>query len=594
MADFCDSLHDLTVVLVDCQTSGPSPEKAYVIELAWVVTKASEIRQNPEWVNKIESHLVALPEGEQVPRAVQRVTGITTEALLNAPAALDVFGQLKQIVESNVVVIHYAKFELPFLISNFSALNSDEDSDLVCWSTLLCTHEIAQRLYPDLPRRGLHALAGFVGANVPDLRRAKDHVAATGEVWASLIDKLGEEKNIRSLEQLISLLIEPAPKRSAKRGYPLERSARLALKDVPGVYRMLNRRGEVIYVGKATSLKKRVNSYFQKRKHAAERTLVMLTQAVDLDVTETATALEAALLENDEIKRLSPRYNVALQTGDRTVWYVANDMIRLSSTRDSEYSIGPFSSRSSALSLGLLSLICTFDDPALHEAVLRALLYVPNDSPENCFAPLFTDALNFVRERRQVAASSRLNLRRWLRIGNVKFREWKEQNLAELVDENDTQEDAIQENSAELVAVLGQGELPENTQPIVPRWTAELLSEALENLAAQGVLALRRARWLQRLQTCTLVWAKRKSSEWRKLELHEGELAGAVFVKQLPETTGRVHRQQVASFDVTTLDRLRILSSEIKRLVSENYKIRLYVGDCSHDEQTLARLLFWV
>ena len=84
------------------------------------------------------------------------------------------------------------------------------------------------------------------------------------------------------------------------------------LSSEPGVYRMYDSRGDVIYVGKAKNLKKRVGSYFRKTLDNV-KTQTLVNNIANIDVTIVSSETEAFLLENNYIKKYRPRYNVVLR-----------------------------------------------------------------------------------------------------------------------------------------------------------------------------------------------------------------------------------------------------------------------------------------
>ncbi|HEY5602061.1 MAG TPA: excinuclease ABC subunit UvrC [Gammaproteobacteria bacterium] len=137
----------------------------------------------------------------------------------------------------------------------------------------------------------------------------------------------------------------PNPDQAASRHGTLDSGSFLkTLPHQPGVYRMQDANGTVLYVGKARDLKNRVGSYFHN-KEASPKTRAMLAQVAAVQITITHTEGEALLLENNLIKELKPRYNILLRD-DKSYPYIylddRHDFPRLSFHRGAKKPVGEY------------------------------------------------------------------------------------------------------------------------------------------------------------------------------------------------------------------------------------------------------------
>ena len=158
------------------------------------------------------------------------------------------------------------------------------------------------------------------GARVPDIAVYLNISAKTVNTYRyRMFEKLNvstdvELTHLALRNKLILLIIcRRLTSMSISTDEPFDHQAFLKnLTNQPGVYRMYNQKEEVIYVGKAKNLKKRVASYFRSTVDSI-KTRSLVKQICEMDVTVVHSEAEAFILENNYIKKYKPRYNVLLR-----------------------------------------------------------------------------------------------------------------------------------------------------------------------------------------------------------------------------------------------------------------------------------------
>ena len=578
------SLEQLPVLVIDCQSTGVNPERGHLLELGWATVVADACRTNDDI--SVHAQRVRLPEGVDIPRPVQRITGITPDILSAAPTTGRVWKELiREAAQMNSgsgetacpAVIHYARFETPFL----RCLHEDYDPEEPFPLDIICTHEIALRLFPELPRRGLRALAGFIGRPIGEIKRSADHVRATVWLWVHFARELKEQYDITLLEDLRRWLSKPPDRSRDGRSYPMPETARQSVPSEPGVYRMLRRNGDVLYVGKARSLRTRVQSYFRKKARHPEHILEMLTQAEDISTRVTGSALQAALLEADEIKRRQPPYNRALRDGNRSLCYMVKDLSDVSSDPVLPFTVGPFPSDRIPTALMDIRMAIEGHTPAGRSDSVVGL------SPE--FAPdpeVLSEGIELFRATHTEDLNTGSLHQALMRIGR---RFWEEQQC--VLDESD--------DDASLSCDDAGDEDEEEVEEW--EWAPERVAGMMEGILVHAGQLIRRARWLCLLQEATIAWEAERVPDLRHALIFEkgapAEYSVLTDGQSVPIPSGfqKSPASRRSHFDLATYDRLRVLTTELRRLVKEDRWVAIRTGpSVTLGRKQIARLLRWI
>lgn len=526
------ALSDIDVVVVDCQATGATPALGDLLELGWTVASARDADR------PATAHWVVPRSGRKVPRVVRQLTGFTEACLDEALPDERCWSLLRAEALSAgapaKAVIHFARFELGFLRDLHARC---EQSRAEFPLEVVCLHAIAQRLFPDLPRRSLRALAGMHGFPAEQVRRSEGHVRATAFLWRALVPKLAA-RGVTTWEDLRVWLSAPPPKRG-RRAYPIAPEKKRNLPSGPGVYRFVRPNGDVLYVGKAASVKRRVAAHFASPGRATERALEMLTQATDIAVTKTESAVEAALLEVDEIRRLDPPYNVQLKGADARAWFSTRDLAHAASAPDDAHRVGPLPSRGAVSGLAAIAALASGAD-ATAELAAAATGVPPRFGPD---------------ERAFAAGWSAFARARLPRPGRAPM-------LALLRAARDVSEE--------------RGEEEEEVEAAAERWDPARVARRLDRSLARGAELVRRARRLCILADAVVTFREADDVRRRVLVVRGAEIVSAgadAPGERLPASTWHARR---ACFDRARYDRLRVLATELARVSREGGDVAVH------------------
>lgn len=264
------------------ETSGGNPRSDRITEVSIQLFDGDQvIREFSTLIN---------PE-VPIPYLITKITGITNQMVRSAPKFYEVAKEIVELTKDTIFVAHNVRFDYGFFQSEFRSLG------YTFVRPQLCTVRLSQKLMPDLPSYSLENLCKHLQIPNKQAHRAASDAKAT----------------VALLKHLLSLENDPAEllkKQMAEVKMPpnLPRESFENLPEDKGVYYMHDAEGAVIYVGKSNSIRERIRQHFNDA-HNRQKGLRMFQQVHDISYEITGNELMALLLEDEEIKRLQPKFN---------------------------------------------------------------------------------------------------------------------------------------------------------------------------------------------------------------------------------------------------------------------------------------------
>ena len=271
--------------VIDVETTGNGINGNRITEICIVLLKNGEI------LKKFTS--LVNPE-RFVPPFITGLTGITNEMVEDAPKFDEIADEIRRITTGAVFVAHNVNFDYNVIRNEFKNIGQDFTRKK------LCTVRLSRKLIPGLYSYSLGRLCETLKIKLNDRHRAEGDTDATVILFQKILN----------LENGLSMINGFLNARSKEATLPPHLTADNInqLPEATGIYLFRDKKGKIIYAGKAINIKQRVISHFYDKKNT-EYLLGQETHSIDYEVT--GSELIALLLEAEKIAQNYPRFNKA-------------------------------------------------------------------------------------------------------------------------------------------------------------------------------------------------------------------------------------------------------------------------------------------
>jgi DNA polymerase-3 subunit epsilon len=228
-----------------------------------------------------------------IPDFITSLTGIDNATVADAPTFAEVANAILAITEGTTFVAHNVNFDYNVIRNEFKALGIEFNRKK------LCTVRLSRKLLPGHKSYSLGKLCKSLNINIVDRHRARGDAEATVVLFEMLL-------NQEETEKVFAEFLKKSSKEATLPSH-LPTTVFNNLPNSAGIYYFKNKKGQIIYIGKAKDIKKRVLSHFYSK---AQKSLDLCRNTADIDFELSGSEIIALLMEDAAIKQHYPQYNV--------------------------------------------------------------------------------------------------------------------------------------------------------------------------------------------------------------------------------------------------------------------------------------------
>ena len=270
--------------IVDIETTGGNAGSGSITEIAIIISDGASV---------LDRFTTLVNPMQPIPLFIEKLTGITDELVSTAPTFAEVANTVYELLRDKIFVAHNVNFDFSFVSHQL------QQQGYALTARKLCTVRWSRKVFEGRDSYSLGNLCRSLDIHIHDRHRAMGDAQATAHLFHLLMqkDKMGHINKMLKKGSMDSYL-----------PIHLSNNDLESMPNTPGIYYFHDKKGKIIYVGKAIRLRKRVTSHFSNN-DVGRRKQDLMRQVHRITYKECGNELMMSVMESLEIKKIWPEFN---------------------------------------------------------------------------------------------------------------------------------------------------------------------------------------------------------------------------------------------------------------------------------------------